>query len=143
MKKRCRLCKKYGDCAKQRRICKICERKRIARWAKNNPEKRQATTQKWRKNNPLRVLEYRLRSEYRFSELIIRKILSWRGSKCFCGKILKKFGTGWHDARIEHNHKTGKFRGITCGRCNYVLGAVEDNRRLLSKMRKYLKRGQR
>jgi len=76
-----------------------------------------------------------------FTEYIIKRILSWKGSKCICGKKLVKLGRGWNDGRIEHNHETGKFRGIVCGRCNYVLGAIEESQKLLTAMKKYLKRG--
>jgi len=38
----------------------------------------------------------------------------------------------------DHNHKTGKFRGLLCNRCNKVLGSVKDNIFILFTMIKYL-----
>ena len=143
MRRRCKKCKRVDECAKHRRVCKVCDYQRTQLWAKNNRSKRLASCARWRRNNPLRVLEVRLRSEYRFSEQAIQIILAWHGSTCICGKKIKKLGLGWYEGRIDHNHETGKFRGIICGRCNYVLGAVRESKKLLLRMRKYLNRGSR
>lgn len=40
----------------------------------------------------------------------------------------------------EHNHKTGEFRGWVCGRCNTVMGMVDDNQETLLLIVKYLKK---
>lgn len=39
---------------------------------------------------------------------------------------------------FDHDHKTGKFRGWICRRCNATLGLVKDNSELLNSMVKYL-----
>ena len=41
---------------------------------------------------------------------------------------------------FDHDHKTGKFRGWICHRCNAVLGFVKDNSDLLTDLAKYLKK---
>ena len=40
----------------------------------------------------------------------------------------------------DHDHKTGKFRGWICSRCNLTLGMVKDNTELLDSMIKYIKK---
>ena len=40
----------------------------------------------------------------------------------------------------DHCHKTKKFRGWLCRKCNLVLGLVDDNPETLSKLIKFLKR---
>jgi hypothetical protein len=39
---------------------------------------------------------------------------------------------------VDHNHKTGENRGLLCVRCNFVLGEVKENPKLLEAMIKYL-----
>ena len=39
---------------------------------------------------------------------------------------------------IDHNHKTKKYRGVLCHRCNYILGTVRDNQQLLANLSDYL-----
>lgn len=39
---------------------------------------------------------------------------------------------------FDHDHKTGKFRGWICHRCNVVLGLVKDNTELLNQMLNYI-----
>lgn len=40
---------------------------------------------------------------------------------------------------IDHNHKTGKYRGLLCDNCNLGLGHFKDSPALLSKAINYLK----
>ncbi len=39
---------------------------------------------------------------------------------------------------LDHNHKTGKIRGLLCYRCNIGIGFFKDNPNLLNKAAKYL-----
>ena len=39
---------------------------------------------------------------------------------------------------VDHDHKTGKIRGLLCQRCNLVLGQLKESIALLKKMEKYL-----
>lgn len=41
---------------------------------------------------------------------------------------------------VDHNHETGKVRGLLCRLCNDFLGKVHNNRTLLTKLEAYLKR---
>ena len=40
----------------------------------------------------------------------------------------------------DHDHKTGKFRGWICQRCNTALGMVKDNAETLIALAEYLKK---
>ena len=39
---------------------------------------------------------------------------------------------------IDHNHETGKVRGVLCGNCNSALGLTKDSPELLRKLATYL-----
>ena len=41
---------------------------------------------------------------------------------------------------FDHDHKTGKFRGWICSRCNFTLGNVKDNSELLIALAEYLRK---
>lgn len=39
---------------------------------------------------------------------------------------------------VDHNHRTGKVRGLLCDKCNKLLGAVNDDIEVLRRIKKYL-----
>jgi hypothetical protein len=41
---------------------------------------------------------------------------------------------------IDHNHKSGKVRGLLCSKCNVTLGRIDDNIIILRSMIKYLEK---
>ncbi len=43
---------------------------------------------------------------------------------------------------IDHDHKTGKVRGLLCCRCNWILGSAEDDVNLLREAVAYLEKHQ-
>lgn len=62
-----------------------------------------------------------------------RALLDAQGHRCaVCGRGDESWWTarrdtnrdGWH---IDHDHETGKVRGILCPSCNLMLGYAKDN----------------
>lgn len=41
--------------------------------------------------------------------------------------------------RIDHNHITGKVRGLLCPKCNFLLGMCNDDIKILKSAISYLK----
>ena len=64
----------------------------------------------------------------------MRLLASQNGVCAICGKPCR---TG-HRLSIDHDHKTGKIRGLLCGSCNLFVGQLEDTR--LESGLAYLKR---
>lgn len=54
--------------------------------------------------------------------------------------ICKKKDNCGRDLAVDHNHITGKIRGLLCTDCNTGLGLFDDNVELLEKAINYLKR---
>ena len=57
--------------------------------------------------------------------------------KGVCAICKKPNNTEWRRLAVDHDHKTGKIRGLLCGKCNSDLGWLEAN---LVAIRYYLQR---
>ena len=62
--------------------------------------------------------------------------LSQSGLCAICGAELALTG---RDTHVDHDHETGKVRGILCFRCNLGLGYFRDNCDFLTSAIHYLK----
>lgn len=84
-----------------------------------------------------RGIDTTLRRNYGITLEDFDKLFLKQNNGCaICGKLNKN---GFRLA-VDHNHKTGKIRGLLCSRCNSVLGNIEDNKFLikaLSYLREY------
>ncbi len=67
----------------------------------------------------------------------IREIVRPRPEQCeTCGTFAKDLRKGLF---FDHDHKTGKFRGWICTRCNVALGMVNDSVDILISLTNYIK----
>jgi len=68
-----------------------------------------------------------------------------KGCCLICGRDFKdiygnpKQNHIYYTPRIDHNHKTGKVRGILCHHCNIALGSFKENPLILVRAIKYIK----
>lgn len=66
------------------------------------------------------------------------KMLTVQGGRCaICGT---KTPGGRGNFHVDHDHKTGKVRGLLCVCCNVCLGYAKDNPVLLRSAADYLER---
>jgi len=109
-------------------------------WIKNNPEKRKETLRKsaCKPENIKRHKEYnrgyRFRKNYGLTENDVELQLHRQNYTCY--GCLKKLSIG--EARVDHCHNSGKFRGILCDSCNWALGFVRDSKATLRRLMTYL-----
>lgn len=61
----------------------------------------------------------------------------FRDQGCVCATCGKTNENG-HALSVDHDHKTGKVRGLLCQRCNYALGYIDDSVEIAKKMIEYL-----
>jgi len=75
---------------------------------------------------------------YRITGEEYARLLESQGGKCaICGKDNVKVGKSVRMG-IDHNHKTGRVRGLLCYHCNQALGQIGDNPAVALKLYEYL-----
>lgn len=82
---------------------------------------RLAYNRKWRKPNPDRARAAMVKHKYGLTADDVRAMLEAQGHACAICR--KPFG----DKRehVDHDHETGRVRGLLCGPCNRALPHVE------------------
>lgn len=121
------------------------------KWQKKNPEKVKEARKKWTAKNPDYMKEFKREypekyKAYRFNtsmwklgikmsyEEFKQMLKKQKGLCAICNKEETK-----RRISVDHNHKTGKVRGLLCQECNIALGLLKDNPKLLKKAINYLK----
>lgn len=93
----------------------------------------------WNKENAWRRRGYNLKRRWRLTEAEVDGLIATQDGKCaICESVMTNSGIGSRRSQIDHDHVTGKFRGILCRHCNTGLGLFGDNPALLSKAIAYL-----
>ena len=64
------------------------------------------------------------------------KMFEAQGNSCAICNGVNKSG---RKLSVDHDHKTGKVRGLLCGKCNHGIGQFNDSVRLLQKVISYLR----
>jgi len=117
-------------------LCVICDKKFIPTSKRNitcsktcQYERKKIMTKTWSKIN---YKEFSLRKNYNLSLDEMENILKKQRYKCaICEETLEK-------PHIDHDHKTGKIRGILCFNCNTAIGKFGDDPNRLMKAIIYL-----
>lgn len=109
--------------------CRKCSAQKTREWSKNNPEKRAAAARRqW-----LKVL-YGITPEFYES---LHK--AQRGRCAICGGLGKRVRSDMRFClHVDHDHATGRIRGLLCNNCNTVLGNAGDSVEVLQKAIAYL-----
>jgi hypothetical protein len=129
--KRCPVCETEKDLSqfwKSQYLCIACQKhKQKNSWVSRTPKKR---------------LEQHLKYKYGVSHTQFME--EWALQKGCCAVCEEKLPDlmAYEDRRrlyaIDHNHKTGVFRGILCLNCNTLLGMAKDSTQVLQKAIDYL-----
>jgi hypothetical protein len=97
----------------------------------------------WISNNPERVREYRKKDKWTLIKRCNRRgitpqilIEQYEQQNCQCP--ICKNNIELLDSAIDHNHQTGKFRGVLCKTCNRAIGMLKDSTTILSNAILYL-----
>jgi len=117
-----------SDNNKYRKECKECSKKRKKNWYETNK------------------IETRIRyiaQKYGLSKRDYEMLLDKQESVCaICGKpetSIDGKSKITKSLAIDHDHKTGKVRGLLCWKCNAMIGYAKDDINILKSAIKYLK----
>lgn len=116
-------------------------RERANKCYEEHPEKAKGYCKKYYKNNSEKVKQAvrKRKLKHRYNLSPEDWLVMWEGQdgKCvICGKNFTRSS----DANVDHNHKTGKTRGLLCGGCNRGIGHFNDNSEIMMKAIEYLRR---
>ena len=90
---------------------------------------------KYAKENYLVHKDYLLRNIYGLTLVEFDKMFEDQGGSCkICGGVNKNGDR----LSVDHDHKTGKIRGLLCARCNSLLGLACDDTSILLEAIRYL-----
>lgn len=101
--------------------CKPCSSKKASAWNKKNPEKRRVNSHK-----------HKMKSQYGLTPGDVTRMTAEQGGKCLICELERKLV-------VDHDHKTGKVRGLLCNQCNRGIGYLQDNGNIIEKAAQYVK----
>jgi hypothetical protein len=144
---------------------KIDERKaktkeRMKRWREENKDCISEYQKEWRKRNAINVSEYQreyqvgyrsrddiqfktwmqgLHKNYNISPSTFNLMWESQSGKCaICEQPMEPRGRKKSAVTVDHNHQTGKVRGLLCRGCNSGLGNFKDDPNVLRFAYEYL-----
>lgn len=118
------------------------------RFREAHPDRVLASTNKWRDANPDKVREYQRRADAKRDRGIANKDM-WRYKStaeeyerlyysqlgvCAICELPDRFRLS-----VDHDHNTGKIRGLLCRKCNSGIGLLKDSYELIMKAAHYIK----
>lgn len=130
--------------------CRKCKEVAHKKWRDRNIEhvretsRTEARKRSYNQRNPeahrLAVKKARIKRDYGITYDDLVRMVDEQGNKCaICGTQFSERGWGAAAKQIDHDHETGKVRGILCLKCNRGLGLFEENERRMVAAIAYLK----
>lgn len=96
---------------------------------------RERNKEKIRAYNAPRARRWALKYRFGLTPIDVEYMVLLQDGCAICGAAETGDKKYW---RIDHDHKTGKVRGLLCNRCNLMLGQAKDNIQTLANAIVYL-----
>ena len=133
--------------------CKVCSQAQHSVWVSMNREKmrahskrdyrkhkeaRRASRRAWSKANLGRNVAKNLRLKYGISTEEWEQLYREQNGLCaICGGVP---GGSAKKLHVDHDHATGRVRGLLCHACNIAIGLMRDDSERLRKATEYVER---
>ena len=142
---KCKINKPHSDYFKDNRRkigirckCKECCKQETIDWRDKNRSEYNNYVAEWRAKNPERQHKTEIKRRYSLSIEDYNSMLTKQKCKCkICGKQ--------HDPSlkrgrlyVDHDHDTGKVRGLLCGPCNSAIGYFNHDIKIMAKAIQYM-----
>ncbi len=109
------------------------------RWATENPEKRRASVRKWQAKNARAAWALQL-SQYGITPEQYDSMLAAQGGHCAICPRTQQENVKRRRLAVDHDHVTGRVRGLLCYRCNVAIGHLDDEPARARAAAEYLER---
>jgi hypothetical protein len=116
-------------------ICKPCSSAYKMEWNRKNPEKFQAYLARGAETRRRYELRRQARRAGQDPDFMEAYVAQHDGKCAICQG---RYPPGKKGLAIDHDHRTGQFRGLLCTNCNGGLGRFHDDPEVLASAIKYL-----
>lgn len=104
--------------------------------AKDGYQRSRAQNKKWKKENHETYKNSQLKCDYGITLEDYRVLEENQGFICAVCKEPKKENKKYF--HVDHNHTTGKVRGLLCSGCNTALGSLKENTTIMRNLIEYV-----
>ncbi len=119
-----------------RSYCKLCDAGAQKRYRESHREILNERRRKQTANDPKINRNYNLRQKYGITLGQWESLFDSQNRVCKICKTDQPKGRGW---QTDHDHSTGKIRGILCHSCNSLIGHSMENENIMLSAIQYLK----
>lgn len=145
-KRRCAICKKIlplsnfspnSKKGKAQYYCRLCHRNRQRVWRENNRDRCNAYMKKYYRENKTKISIRGKCKVYGITKEEYLEIFRKQNGKCrICRVLHLELTRGLY---VDHDHETGKVRGLLCNKCNWLLGNCGENTKILERAIQYIR----
>lgn len=120
--------------------CTDCLKKHRSESYKVNRETVLKRVAKYRKENPDKIKHTKLQQTYGISLKMYEALLKDQNGVCaVCERPEKAIWRGLATKlAVDHDHATGKVRGLLCQKCNRAFGLLEESRHSVERLMAYI-----